>query len=70
MEKGQLVDKKVGPGPVVANSECILEFTTAQHPKYNETWCPKTEEWVKKMDTGIFSTIKKDEVLWSAEKEM
>lgn len=53
--------RKVGSVPGLANSGCILEFTTAQHPKYNETWCPTIEEWVKKTDTGIFSTIKKDE---------
>lgn len=47
-----------------------MEFTTAQHSKYNETWCPTIEEWVKKTDTVIFSNIKKDEGLWSAEKEI
>lgn len=62
--------RKVGSVPGLANSGCILEFTTAQHPKYNETWCPTIEEWVKKTDTGIFSTIRKDEGLWSAEKEI
>lgn len=66
MGKDQVIDHigRVGSVPGLANSEGILEFTTAQHPKYNETWCPTTEKWVKKTDTGSFSTLKKDEVLW------